>query len=215
MATAADDSVDLPPDDELAINDPDELSQKKRITELLNRRSGVIDARNQAKDEYHAGVISKEQALMVYQSRIESLVIDLWTKFKNKEGDNGKKILTDEPIAHVTVYPPDTLLPNDDTDVAEGADIPDPKTVSINGLQWFIHNDPVVEVPFEAFLWNPPGKKRDMGRTVLDFNVLDQALLKVMEFIDETGIDADFDEDPDDARMEYNDLLDPDGDDPE
>lgn len=215
MATAPDDSTDLPTDDELAINDPEELSQKKRITELLNRRTGVIDARNQAKDEYYGGGISKQQALMVYQSRIESLVIDLWTKFKNKEGTNGKEILTDETIAEVTVYPPETLLPNGDNDLANGADTPDPKIVSINGLQWFIDNDPVVEAPFEAFMWNPPGKRTDIGTTVLDFNVLDQALLKVMEFIDETGIDADFDEDPDDAKMEYNDLLDPEGDDPE
>jgi len=215
MATAPDDSTDLSPGDELAINDPEELSQKKRITELLNRRTGVIDARNQAKDEYNTGTIRKEQALMVYQSRIESLVIDLWTKFKKRDGTNGEKILTDETIAKVTVYPPETLLPGGGNELANGAEEPDPKEVSIDGLQWFIDNDPVVEAPFEAFMWNPPGKRTAVGTTVLDFNVLDQALLKVMEFIDETGIDADFDEDPDDAKMEYNDLLDPDGDDPE
>lgn len=197
----------------LSINDPEELSQRKRINQILGRREDVINARNEAVEAYLAGDLSKQQALMVYQARIESLIADLWTKMQDSE--TGQEILYESEIAVVTVHPPADVLPDDDHDFAAGADMPEPKTVSIYGLKWFIENQPIVAAPFTVSTWNPPREQTVTGQEVLDFGVLDEALLKLMEFIDESGIDADFEDDTEDAGFDYSDLLDDGGDDPE
>lgn len=201
--------------DLLSIDDPEQLSQKKRINQILSRREDVIDARNEAIDAYLAGDLGKQQAVMAYQSRIEGLIADIWTKFKNADNDLGKELLFQDEIAEVEVPPPAEIVPDSANDIAAGADPPTPKTRSIYGLKWFIENDPIVTAQFTVHSWNPPGQKTAVGQRLLDFGTLDEALLKIMEFLDETGIDADLEDDQDDAEFDYSDLLDPDGDDPE
>jgi len=177
-----------------AISDPEELSQQKRIKELLNRRTGVIDTRTAAKEAWVSGELQKVDALRVYQTAIEGLIMDLWTKFKNTDIEDGEQLLHEEKIADVEVNPPPALLPSDKNDLAAGQDYPDPKKVPIRGLEWFINNDPVVEAPFTAYTWNPPGERTEMGRTLLDFGDLDKPVQRCIEFLDETGIDADMEE---------------------
>ena len=178
-------------DPDFRIDDPEEFSQKKRVREILNRRKDVLDARDAAKQELLAGNVTKEQAVGIYQSRIETLIIDLWSKLNDDEMGEGKKILTEETIVEKTVAPPRKILPEDQSAYAAGVDVPEPKTVAINGLQWFLENDPVVQVPFKVRMWNPPEVKTVYAEEVLDFTDLDGAVTKCVEFINETGIDAD------------------------
>lgn len=198
-----------------SIDDPDELSQKKRVKEILNRRSGVIDARNAAKEAWISGEISKQEAITIYQTEIESLILDLWTKFTKTDDNDGEKYLESEEIDSVVVSPPADELPSDTTDFASGEDYPDAKEEVIEGLRWFIEHDPVIRKPFRVSTWNPPTEKTVVGAAILDFETLDKAVQTCMKFIDESGIDADLEDDTEDAEFDYSDLLDEDGDDPE
>jgi len=190
--------------DEMRIDDPEQLSQKKRINQILSRREAVIDARNEAVEAYLAGELTEVQALKLYQSRVEGLIVDIWTKFKNADGDmegRGYDLLYNDSIAEVTIHPPAELLPNDKGDLAAAAEMPEPKTKTIYGLKWFIENDPIVTAQFSVSSWNPPGTRTGTGQALLDFGIIDEALLKIMEFIDEAGIDADMEEEENQTKI--------------
>lgn len=183
-----------PQGQDVTIDDPEELSQKRRVTELLARRKTVIDARDEAFDAQLLGEASREQALSYYRSRIESLIIDLWTKFSSGEIENGRKYLEEEPIDEVEVPPPDELVPDRDADLGPGAKPPEPKTVEIQGLKWFLDQEGPLEVEFTARLHDPPGKQTVVREMEIPLSTLDQALLSCIEFLDEAGIDADLTE---------------------
>jgi len=192
--------------DEYRIDDPEELSQKKRINELLSRRQAVLDARDTAIDEAVLGQASEEQAIQHYQSRIESLILDLWTKFESKtiEGSEskGREYLEEVLIDEVMVPPPAELLPDSQNDLAAGADPPEPKTVEIQGLEWFIENEPVVSETFTTYSWNPPGEQTAANTRTIPFKTLDKALVYCLKFMDETGIDADFEKEEQQTKID-------------
>lgn len=175
------------------IDDPEDASQKKRINSLLARREEVLEARSVAMDEYTLGDATKQQAIMHYQSRLQNLILDLWTKFKNDLIDEGEKYLKEEQIATVTVPPPPELIA-EQRDLAAGEPAPEPKREEIIGLEWFIHNQPIIQKTFTAHTWNPPGETTATNRVILNFNVLDDAVVTCFEFMDEAGIDADIEE---------------------
>jgi len=187
-------------DPDIRIDDPEELSQTQRIREILNRRQGVLEARDRAYDETIAGEVGDEQAIAHYQSRLESLILDLWTKFEtleledDDEGRTGEYYLKEVHIDTIEVPPPAELMPDSDDDILDGAEPPTPKTVSIDGLQWFIENDPYVRASFSVESWNPPGTRTATNARHIPIKTLDKADVKINEFIDKAGIDADFEE---------------------
>jgi hypothetical protein len=184
----------------MRIDDPEELSQSKRVRELLNRRSGVIDARTKAKDAWVSGELDQIQALRVYQNGIEGLILDLWTKFLNEE--NGEHLLKEEKIDEIIVYPPEKLRPSDKSDFAAGEDAPEPEKVPVEGLVWYVNNGPVIQREFTAYMWNPPGQQTEMGSGLVGFENLDRALQECVEFIDKTGIDADMEEETQQSEID-------------
>lgn len=188
------------------IDDPEELSQKQRIKEILNRRTGVIDKRTEAKDLWVSGELSQVQALQVYKTAIEGLIMDLWTKFLNAEDADGEELLQEKPIATIEVHPPADKLPTDAGDLAAGATIPDPKAVTIRGLEWYLNNEPVIERQFTLETWHPPQTTTVVGRALVDFPILDRAVYECVEFIDGTGIDADMAEEEQKTEID-RDLL--------
>lgn len=193
--------------EEFRIGDPEEISQKTRIQELLSRRSGVIDSRDAAVDAVKFGQADERTAREFYQSRIESLVIDLWTKFESSDLETGEEYLKAAEIDTFTVEPPSELIPSDRADMAAGEDLPDAKEYTIEGLEWFIENDAVIEVPFTAYTWNPPGEKTVPSKVLIPWETLDRGLIMCMKFIDETGIDADLEGMDREAVGEYADIL--------
>lgn len=187
------------------IDDPDQLSQTQRITELLERRRSVIDARDEAFDAQLLGQAAEREALAYYRSRIESLILDLWTKFSAEEMD-GEEYLDSEVIDEVEVPPPEEMRPGSG-DLGPGASAPEPKTRTIEGLKWFIENDGPIEVPFTARLSDPPGQQTAVQQVPIPRKTLDKALIKCIEFLDEAGIDADIVTDDGDAAFDYSDIL--------
>lgn len=187
------------------IDDPEELSQKTRIKELLSRRTSVIDARDQAFDAMTLGQATQEQARAFYQRRIESLIIDLWTQFQNEDIDAGTKYLFEETIDTVEVPPPAEL--QDAENMAPGESIPQPKKEPIRGLFWFVNNEPIVAAEFTAHTWDPPGQSTYIAERPVPARTLDKALMKCMEFIDETGIDINVRQDQGDHGFDYSDIL--------
>jgi len=181
------------------IDDPEELSQTKRIREILDRRRGVLEARDRAMDEATLGEVQKRRALQHYQSRIESLILDLWTKFEqvDVEGDTeetGIDYLERKEIDTIVVQPPNSLLPHEGDGLAPGVNYPDAKHETITGLRWFIDHDPVITKSFTVTSWDPPGEQTGMNSTYVPIRTLDKALLACMEFIDKAGIDAKFEQ---------------------
>lgn len=195
---------------EFVIDDPEELSQKTRVRELLERRKDVLEARNTSKDEELLGGVSHLDALGHYQTHLETLILDLWTKFYGTK--EGKQYLKNEDIATVQVPPPSEVPTGDD--LAPGADAPEPKTVTITGLEWFVENEPVIRKSFTARAWNPPREQTFTNTVVLDRSVLDKAVAKCFEFMNEVGIDADFDDEgePIIRHFDQSDPDDPQGD---
>lgn len=191
-------------DPDFQIDDPEELSQKTRIKELLSRRTNVIDARDQAFDAMTLGQASEEQALNFYRSRVESLILDLWTKFENEDLDKGAKYLTSEPIDTVYVPPPPELSSEN---LAPGVTPPEPKPRKIAGLKWFIENEGFVTAEFTAQSWDPPGERTVVNRRTLPRRTIDRGLVKCMEFIDEAGIDVAVEDNDKEATADYSDIL--------
>lgn len=195
----------------VAIDDPEELSQTTRIREILSRRADVLEARNRAVDEAALGGATPQQAVMHYQSRLESLILDLWTKFEDSditaeppEGGSwgpdgvdvsyGTNLLVYEPIDTVEIPPPPELVPDSSGRLPPGRDPPEPKTVTIAGLRWFIENDPVVSAEFEAVLLRPPGRRTATNERFIPIRTLDKGLTVAMKFINALGVDADLQE---------------------
>lgn len=176
---------------EFEIDDPGELSQKTRIRELLSRRTNVIDARDRAFDAMTLGEATQRQALGFYRSRVESLILDLWTKFENEDLDEGKQFLDTVDIDTIVVHPPEEL---DADNLAAGEEPPQPKQEAIKGLKWFIENDGPIRVEFTARSWSPPGKRTVVAEQPLPRRTLDRALVACMEFIDVAGIDVSIDQ---------------------
>lgn len=184
---------------ERIIDDPESYSQQKRVRDLLDRRNDVLEARNRALDEETLGGATSEEALRHYQSRIESLVMDLYTKFGGLAEESGTKYLEDEPIDTVIIPPPEELLPDVGGDMASGAEPPEPQTETIYGLEWFIDNEPIVAKEFSVYSWNPPGKQTAINQRHIPFRTLDKAFMSCMQFMDEMGIDADLSDGDGDA----------------
>lgn len=197
-------AAESPEDPGYRINDPEELSQTKRISELLARRKAVIDARDEAFDVHLLGQASEEQALAYYRSRIESLILDLHTKFKNTQIQSGKKYLETEKIDTVYVPPPDDIQPDGGVSMAPGAKVPDPEPVHIRGLQWFIENGQTVSATFTVPLWDPPGEHTVTNEVVVPRTTLDKALTKCIEFMDIAGIDADISDRGEDIIRDFD-----------
>jgi hypothetical protein len=107
-----------------------------------------------------------------------------------EDGINGQEWLYRKQIDTVTVHPPDSIMPDNEQDMAAGETVPEPKQVGITGLNWFIENDPIVRAEFTIRSWNPPGEKSDVGTRLLPFKTLDKAFIMCNKFIDELGIDA-------------------------
>lgn len=191
---------------EFAIDDPEELSQKTRIRNILERRKDVLEARNMSKDEELLGSATYQDALGHYQNHLETLIIDLWTKFK--ETDTGTEYLERKHIADVEVPPPPELLPDEESDYAAGADVPDTKEVSIHGLSWFVDSEPVVTAEFTTTTWNPPGERKETNGRLIPRHVIDKALTITLEFMNDAGVDADLGGEESDAGFSYPDFVD-------
>jgi len=176
------------------IDDPEELSQTKRINELLARRKAVIDARDEAFDVQLLGEATEQEALAYYRSRLESLIVDLWTKFDGEDFELGQEYLETKDIDTIWVPPPDDVQPGGDADLAPGVDVPDPKPVHVQGLRWFIDHDQTVSVEFTVASWDPPGKQTVTTEVMVPETTLTKGLTACIEFMDETGIDADLNE---------------------
>lgn len=172
------------------VEDPEDKSQIERIGNLLERRNEVLRARDRAKDEYQMGDASKIQAISHYQARLETLILDLWTKFNHDLIEGGGEYLSDKHIATIEIPPPPEAN-MDSEHVAPGAELPDAKTVDIEGLLWFKDNNPVIKRQFTVRTWNPPGQQTFPNQRVLGFDILDDAVAVCFEFMDEAGIDLD------------------------
>lgn len=189
------------PGQDVKIDDPEQISQAKRIHELLGRRKRVIDARDEAFDAQLLGQASHDEALEYYRSRIESLIIDLYTKFTSEGIENGQHYLEEAVIDTIEVPPPEEFRAGPDGDIGPGQSTPEPKYLEIRGLEWFLNHDGQIQVPFTARTFNPPGERTIMQEISVPRKTLDKALLTCIKFLDDAGIDADLTEEEQQTKI--------------
>jgi hypothetical protein len=171
------------------VEDPEDSSQTERIGTILRRRDEVLEARDRAKDQFTLGDIDKGRAVMHYQSRLETLLIDISTKFEAELAAAETDYFGGVDIATVRIAPPESLTR--EADLAPGVSPPEPVAFVIEGLSWFINNDPVVSHEFSVRAWNPPREIRESAQVVLDFRHIDQAVMQAFQFLDEIGLDVE------------------------
>lgn len=211
----------------IEIDDPDDISQSRRVSEILERRKRAIDAREEAVDMMLTDLEYGQWAgLRYYHSRIVSLILDVWSIFRRMQrnaeeandtneqqelDDIGTEFLNDVEIAEITIPPPE------ETQAASrvpGSSAPEPKTVTICGLGWFLENDAVVSETFRVRTMNPPRDELVVEERPLDIRTLDRALMVCEEFLDEVGIEAQVAQVETEAVGRYADILDSDGEPP-
>lgn len=176
------------------IDDPQDTAQNERIKAILRRREEVLEARDRAKDQYYLSDIPQERAVMHYQSRLETLIVDLHNKFRHELVEGETDFWRDKEIATVEIPPPPALT--DDENLAPGEEAPTPKHATITGLSWFISHDPVIRREFTVRGWNPPRELSEPSEVVLGFEVIDEAVMACFEFMNSLGIDADIEPEP-------------------
>jgi hypothetical protein len=176
------------------IDDPQDTAQNERIKAILRRREEVLEARDRAKDQFYMGNTAQERAVMHYQSRLETLIVDLHNKFRNELVQGETDFWEEVEIATVEVPPPPALT--DDDNLAPGEEAPTAKRVTIRGLSWFITHDPVLVREFAVRGWNPPRELSEPSEVVLGFEVIDEAVMQCFEFMNTLGIDADIEPEP-------------------
>jgi hypothetical protein len=171
------------------IDDPQDTAQNERIKAILRRREEVLEARDRAKDQFYLGDIPRERAVMHYQSRLQTLLVDLRNKFSHELLKADKDYWESAEIATVEVPPPPALT--DDDNLAPGEEPPAAKQVPIHGLSWFINHQPVIRREFTVSGWNPPRELSEPSEVVLGFEVIDEAVMTCFDFMNTLGIDAD------------------------
>jgi hypothetical protein len=191
------------PGDGDGIDDPEDISQKQRIKEILERRANTLEARNMAKMEVLLGDLDEERALLYYRSHLESLIYELWNVFENMQSDAAEKYLHEKPKVELRVDPPKELLEKvDDTD--EGVGMPQPQYVRGSGLGWFVEAPERITREFSVQSFDPPGKVTETGETLIGWRELDAGLRAAFEFINEADIDANFSEHGKEAYSDYS-----------
>jgi hypothetical protein len=170
------------------IEDPQDTAQNERIKAILRRREEVLEARDRAKDQYYIKEVPLVRAVTHYQSRLETLIVDLRNKFRHELVQGDVDWWNGVPIDTVEIPPPPELI--DDDALAPGEEPPTAKKEHIHGLSWFIDNNPVLARDFTVYGWNPPGKMTETSEVVLGFEVIDEAVMTCFDFMDTLGIDA-------------------------
>jgi len=127
------------------VRDVEQISERHRLKELLNRRREVLDTRDRVVEALEYGQIGYQRAVSIYAEKLTGMVLDMYPMFHWAE--RGDFFFQDVVLDTVTVPPPSDIR----TSVAETAGRPEPKTVEIRGLSWFLDNDVVVSRSFTGF----------------------------------------------------------------
>jgi len=184
MASTADKTTEF----DLEVDDANELSNKSRIRDLLNRRKEVLNARNDARAEMRVNNQDGMMALEIYHTYLTGLIIDLWTKLVETRA--GMQLLQEETIHTFSVSPPEQEIRK--LQSAMGVEAPAPKVVTINGLNWFLRqNSVMITETFDIQTWSPPGTTTVEAQQPIPWAALDRAYIACEEYMNEIGVDAE------------------------
>lgn len=197
------------PQQDQSIDDPESISQTQRIREILARRTRTLEARDEAKMETLLGDVDERRALLYYRAHLESLIYELWNVFRNLTGeesedggieDVGAHYLNEKKIYEVDIDPPERLR-RKVHEMEDGAAMPEPARVTIEGLRWFVQEPDTVSATFEVEAFDPPRTVREEREEVLGWQPLDAGLRNCLEFMDRAGVDAELAEDEQQTKI--------------
>lgn len=194
------------------VQDTEEISQRRRLKELLTRRREVLDTRDRVMEALEYRKIGYERAVRMYAEKLTTMIIDIYPMFQwatDSEGEAvGRRYLYDIELDRVTIHPPEELRAS----VAVDADPVEPKTVVIEGLDWFSANGIHVAATFDGFRGDSAEKRRVTTERVIPFRAVDQGVRAVEVFLHEVDVDVQWDEGAeeaeDDWREKYLDRID-------
>ena len=194
------------PQQDQSIDDPESISQTQRIREILARRTRTLEARDEAKMETLLGDVDERRALLYYRAHLESLIYELWNVFRNLTGeetdeeDVGAFYLNEKEIYRLEIAPPERLR-SQVREMEDGAAMPEPATVRIKGLRWFVQEPDTISATFEVEAFDPPRTVREEREEVLGWQPLDAGLRNCLEFMDRAGVDAELAEDEQQTKI--------------
>lgn len=193
------------------IDDPEDISQKQRIKEILDRRRRTLEARDEAKMETLLGGTNEARALLYYRAHLESLIYELWNVFRNFEAGEsesedsdtptGKYYLEEKHLGTVTVSPPESLI-GAIGQLDAGENLPESKRFEIEGLKWYLEHPDTIQATFAAESFDPPERVVESNERVLRWDELDAGLRACFEFIHKAGIDADLAEEEQQTKID-------------
>jgi len=189
------------------VQDTEEISQRRRLNEILKRRTAVLDTRDAAIEGLEYGDLTYERAIRLYSGKLSGLILDIYPMFSWATNDGGEPIgdqyRKQIAIDDIIIRPPPGLK----TSLAHTASRVDAKRVTIQGLEWFIENGIEVAAVFDGFPEESTQKVTRRRSETIPFRTVDNGVKAVELFLHEIDIDVAFDEPEGDAGFDYSDVL--------
>lgn len=179
------------------VRDLEQISERHRLTELLDRRRELLDTRDRVSEALEYGQIDYQRAVSIYAEKLVGLVLDVYPMFSWAE--RGEWYFKAVEIDTIPITAPQGLRES----VAQSAGRPEPKAVTVRGLRWFIDNGVVVGRQFQGY---PAGQVQQTVATqqeVLPMTTIDRGVQTIVQFLHEVDVDVQFDDSTDEAKAGY------------
>ena len=186
--------------------DTEEIAQRTRLTEILERRTEVLDARDAAREGLEYGEFGYESAIALYSGKLSGLILDIWPMFANATDDQGNDIGREyrerKEIDRVSVEPPEQLRQS----LSPAADRVQPQQVLIEGLEWFVANGIAVSARFEGYRAGSVQPTTETASQIVPWTTVDRGMMVCEEFLAQVDVDVEFDSGPEVAEGRYEDV---------
>lgn len=179
------------------VRDLEQISERHRLKELLNRRRELLDTRDRVVEALEYGQIGYQRAVSVYAEKLTGLVLDVYPMFSWAE--RGEWYFLEVEIDQIPVAPPRGLRKS----VAETAGRPEGKTVPVRGLSWFIDNGVTVSREFTGYAAGGVQQTTTVQQEILPMQTVDSGVQTITQFLHEVDVDVQFDDSSDEAAAGY------------
>lgn len=200
------------PEDPVAVADPEEYSQSRRLRAIHNARENVLDTRNNILEAQLSNGFSDQLARRYFRQAVENYILEVEPLLTSGDVECAPAYWENEYLGSFTVHPPAELTQRPDdphTHIVGSDSIPEPETVGLYGLKDLIERTWPHTETFTLRINAKHDGIRSLSRTVSaepSMDVLLSAFRQTNGFLQEIEIDATLNTN-EDAGFEYDDLL--------
>lgn len=196
------------------IEDPEEYVATRRLKDIFDAREGVREDRRRAK-----GLMYEENSEMVgrsvYRTGVETYISEVQPLLRRT--DEGTRLWSETPFGSIT-FEPETRVQSQrvDVEVFDGTewhrtrDPPEPTRIHLEGLQsLFELGDPITyTAEFDAVVGLSKRQTKQLRyREQPDWQVLDEMVLSVNDYLSKIGVELDISDGDDEANFDYSDIV--------